>query len=72
MESGFNIESSFTWTKNSIDITENDRTSVTVDSVRSGLIIRNLQASDAGEYTCSKEGFSSITARITVTSPGTY
>ena len=72
MDTRVNIESSFAWTNGSINVVEDDRITVTMDSTRSGLIIRNVQASDAGDYTCSKGGFQSITRRITVTTPGIY
>ena len=61
------------WTKDSVDIIENDRISVTVSqsSARSLLEIRNLLVSDAGVYTCSKEGFHNVSWTINVeTGPG--
>ena len=54
------------WTKGSVNIIEDDRISVTVSNTRSVLVIRNLQSSDAGTYTCSKEGFS-LDSSVSVT-----
>ena len=72
VDSGFNLDTLFNpWTKDSVNIVEDDRISVTFSSTRSSLIIRNLQSSDAGQYTCSKGGFQSITETVTVeTRPG--
>ena len=61
----------YSWTKGSANIIENDRISVTVTDTRSILEISNLQSSDAGDYTCSKEGLQSIGVTINVeTGPG--
>ena len=62
------------WKKGSVNIIEDDHISITVSSTRSVLVFRNLQSSDAGTYTCSKEEFplnSSVSATINVeTGPG--
>jgi hypothetical protein len=76
VQTGFDLDTPFNpWRKDSVDIIENDRISVTVSSTRSILVINNLQSSDAGEYTCSKEGFpldSSVSTTVIVeTATGT-
>ena len=73
VESGFNIDTPFNpWTKDSVVIVEDDRITVTVSDVTSRLIIRNLSAADAGQYTCSKGGFPNSTTTITVEVPGMF
>ena len=74
VETGFHLDTPFnSWTKDSANVVEDDRISVTVSSTRSVLVIRNVQSSDAGEYACSKEGFPArVTETVTVeTRPGT-
>ena len=74
---GDNLDTPFnSWTKGSINIIVDDRISVTVSSTSSVLVISNLQSSDAGTYTCSKEGFppdSSVSVTLNVESgPGMF
>ena len=57
----------FTWTKDSVAIVEDSRISVDTSSTFSILFISNVQPSDAGEYTCSREGFPSVTTTLEVT-----
>ena len=68
VDTGFHLDTPFNpWTKDSVNIVEDDRISVTVSSTSSVLVIRKLQSSDAGRYTCSKEGFpASISETVTV------
>ena len=72
VQTRFDLDTPFNpWRKGSVDIDEDDRITVTVSSTRSVLHIRNLQSSDAGEYTCSKQGFPSVSVTVTIeTSPG--
>ena len=72
VQTRFDLDTPFNpWRKGSVDIVEDDRITVTVSSTRSVLHIRNLQSSDAGEYTCSKQGFPSVSVTVTIeTSPG--
>ena len=74
VQTRFDLDTPFNpWRKGSVDIDEDDRITVTVSRTRSVLHIRNLQSSDAGEYTCSKQGFSSTSVTITVeTRPGMH
>ena len=67
MPTGSNPGTPFnSWTKNSVNIIEDDRITVTVTGTRSVLKITNLQSSDEGTYTCSKEGFQSVRVTINV------
>ena len=62
---------SFTWSKDSLAITGNSSSHVSVTHVMSStrLVIENIGLEDAGEYVCSRPGFTSINATLNVTVP---
>ena len=63
----------FTWFKDSVAITGesgDSRFSVTQFPTSTRLVIYNFRAEDAGDYLCSRPGFTNITATLNVTVPG--
>ena len=68
--SDLHISEPFTWSKNSVAITDDSQFSVTQFPTSARLVIDRFRDEDAGDYVCSRTGFTSTTATLNVIVPG--